>query len=42
MADTKQEVMERQEVEETSNIQRYRDGLEQQPTQTQQSNSIVN
>lgn len=42
MAGTKQEVVEWQEVEETTNIQRYRDSLEQQPTQTQQSNFIVN
>lgn len=42
MAGTKQEVREGQEVEETTNIQHYRDGLEQQPRQTQQSNFIVN
>lgn len=42
MAGTMQKVREQQEVEETTNIQRYRDGLEQQPTLTQQSNFIVN
>lgn len=42
MASTKWEVMEQQEAEETTNIQRYMDGLEWQPTQTQRSNSILN